>query len=316
MTSSSKSVLILGANGLFGLHCALAFAQCGWHVYAQTRATSKPDPKFRSHSNIEHCAINLEQLDQLSKVANKCRLIINALNPSYGEWETEVPRYTAGVLALAKSSGARVLIPGNVYNFGADMPELLNETTPHAPTNQWGQIRAEMERSYREANKFGVRTIILRTGDFLQREESGNWFDTHMIAGLNKGKFAYPGNPNIPRAYGYLPDVARAAVGLAEIQDELGDFTDVPFSGTTISGNELVQEIAKTLGHTVKRTTIPWIIIKLMALFRKDMRGVVAMSYLWNVPHRLDGTKLKQLLPEFEPTPTADIIKDCVSRYA
>lgn len=40
-----------------------------------------------------------------------------------------------------------------------------------------------------------------------------------------------------------------------------------------------------------------------IGLFSPLIREVVAMRYLWNKPHRLDGTALKTLLPDFKPTP-------------
>ena len=37
------------------------------------------------------------------------------------------------------------MIPGNVYNYGEAMPEILTEATPHAPTARKGVLREEME---------------------------------------------------------------------------------------------------------------------------------------------------------------------------
>ena len=54
----------------------------------------------------------------------------------------------------------------------------------------------------------------------------------------------------------------------------------------------------------------------MMALFNGDMRSVVAMRYLWNTPHCLDGQELRKWLPDFQPTPIDEIIADCVSCFA
>ena len=63
----------------------------------------------------------------------------------------EVPRLTARVIAAAQASGATVLIPGNVYGYGAGSGPLIDETTPKAATNPLGRIRNEMEAAYRNA---------------------------------------------------------------------------------------------------------------------------------------------------------------------
>lgn len=46
-----------------------------------------------------------------------------------------------------------------------------------------------------------------------------------------------------------------------------------------------------------------------MGLFSPLLREVVEMRYLWNVPHALDGTKLRAALPAFAPTPLAEAMR-------
>jgi len=80
---------------------------------------------------------------------------------------------------------------------------------------------------------------VLRAGNFLDTEPSGNWFDMVITAKTGKGKFIYPGNPDVNHAWSWLPDLARAAVDLAEMRDDLPTFADVPFAGYTLTGREL-----------------------------------------------------------------------------
>ena len=109
------------------------------------------------------------------------------------------------MLQLARASDATVILPGNVYVYGKQMPELLTASTPHNPTNHLGEIRRDMDLQYKAASKEGIQTIILCIGDFLQRESTGNWFDTHMTAGLAKSHFAYPGRRDVPTPSAICP---------------------------------------------------------------------------------------------------------------
>ena len=315
MLQSKSTVLVLGANGRFGHHTALAFANAGWRVKAQTRADKPLNPELAGHRAIEALNVDLSDRQTLLAQGADCAIIVNGLHPPYRLWADEVPKLTNLVLYLARQTGAAVILPGNVYVYGDQMPELLSAKTPHLPSNQLGEIRSQMEQQYRDASADGVQTLLLRVGDFLQREESGNWFDTHMIGGLAKGRFAYPGRRDVPHAFGYLPDVARACVELAQIREQLPAFADIPFEGTTLTGDQLHQLVARSLGRKIKMAGIPWPIIKLMALFNRDMRGVVAMRYLWDTPHRLSGAELQHLLPDFRPTPVEAVIANCVSRF-
>ncbi|MEP0940319.1 MAG: hypothetical protein ABJH63_20520 [Rhizobiaceae bacterium] len=316
MHKSPETVLVLGANGRFGLHTALAFAAAGWRVLAQIRPGKPLNPALLGQSNIEPLPQALSDIAKLTVVANNSKVIVNGLHPPYRSWHTEIPKITSLVVSLARESGASVILPGNVYVYGATMPELLTASTPHHPTNKLGEIRLKMERQYRDAADDGVRTILLRIGDFLQRESTGNWFDTHMTRQLGMGRFAYPGRRTIPHAFGYLPDAARACVGLAQLRNDLPAFADIPFAGTTLSGDQMQQMIEQALGAKMKAGHIPWPVIRLLALFNSDMRGVVDMRYLWDTPHRLSDSNLRKWLPDFRPTPVEKIIEDCVSRFA
>lgn len=279
-----KTVLILGASGRFGRAAYAAFSWCGWDVRTFDRNT-----------------------DTLEDAAWGADIIVNAWNPDYPDWAIEVPKLTAQVIEVAKNTSATVIIPGNVYGFGADMPTMLDETTPHNPTGPLGHIRKDMERAYKDA---GVRTIILRAGDFIDTQASGNWYDKVITAGIAKGKVTYPGPTHIPHAWAYLPDMAECAVALANMADALPRFTDVHFPGYTMTGAELHAALEQTLGQRLKLSQMGWLPLQIAKPFWAMAKPLLEMRYLWTTPHELSGTKITDLLPDFEPTPLLDALSD------
>ncbi|MEM9579255.1 MAG: epimerase [Pseudomonadota bacterium] len=273
----TKIVLILGATGRFGSNATAAFEQAGWTVRRFDR-----------------------KRDTLDTAARGVQVIVNGWNPAYSKWNAQVLQMQPAVHTAALANDATVIIPGNVYVFGADTPVPWSETSNHGATNLLGRIRIQLERGYRDA---GVRTIILRAGDFLDTTTSGNWFDKVMTTGLAKGTFTYPGNTEIDHAWGYLPDVARAAVLLAEQRDKLARFEDVPFPGYTLSGAQLGRAIASARGHDVRVKQMAWWPLRLLRPVWAEVKHFFEMRYLWNTPHSLDDAKFNRLLPEFEHTP-------------
>ena len=273
----TKTVLILGAKGRFGRHAADAFAKAGWQVRRFDRKT-----------------------DRLPDAAKGADVIVNAWNPTYDRWASDVPALTKQVIAAARASGATVIIPGNVYVFGPNAPDRFAEDTPHLAANPLGRIRVEMESAYRAA---GVRTINLRAGDFLDTEASGNWFDMVLAKTLAKGRLTTPGDPDTPRAWAFLPDMARAAVALAERLETLAIYEDVPFAGYTLSGREMADTISATLGRDIRPKHMNWLPIHLARPFWPLAKGILEMRYIWSKPHHLDGAKFARLVPEFTPTP-------------
>lgn len=289
-------VIVLGANGRFGRAATRAFLAAGWSVRGFGRSLPPANARV---SGVDWIAGDAFDAEALSAAVRGCDVIVNALNPPYPRWSRDVPRLTANVIAAATASGATVMIPGNVYNYGNEMPALLAENTPQAPTTRKGKLRQKMEQAFSEA---GVQTIVLRAGDFIEREKTGNWFDSHITAKVAKGQVMYPGPLDRLHAWAYLPDMARALVGLAEKRDELGRFEQIGFAGYALTGAMLVEAIERAAGQPLAIKRMPWRMVRLLGLVVPLFREVAEMSYLWDVPHAIDGARLAALLPDFDST--------------
>ena len=285
----SKNVLILGGSGRFGRHATTAFENRGWNVRQFDRAQ-----------------------ENLRDATQGVDVIVNAWNPAYPDWAKQVPKLTAQVIEVAKATGATVIVPGNVYNFGVEAPAVYDANTPHRATNPLGRIRIEMEAAYRAS---GVRTIILRAGDFIDTQASGNWFDMMMIPKLGKGRFIYPGNPDVAHAWAWLPDLIRAAAELAEILADLPVFADIPFAGYTLTGNELCTAISTRLGRPIQLKKMGWLPLEVARPFWPMARHLLEMRYQWNKPHQIDGAKFDALLPDFKTTLLAQALPLAIGQH-
>lgn len=270
------TVLILGANGRFGRHAAEAFWNAGWRVKTFDRGK-----------------------DDLPSAAAGVDLIVNAWNPPYTRWAAEVPTLTSQVIDAASATGATVLIPGNIYGYGRDVGPIITGATPKAARNPMGQIRNKMEASYHEA---GIRTIVLRAGDFIDTEPSGNWFEAVITAKTGRGIVVVPGHQDAPHAWAYLPDLARAAVALAERRDMMAPFEEVLFPGFTLSLSDIRDLASAALGRDLRLRRFPWWFVHLAAPFWPMGRRLLEMRHLWTMPHALDGTRFDDVLPRFRGT--------------
>lgn len=284
----TQTALILGQSGRFGRNATDAFQKAGWVVKGFDR----------SRDDLRRAAIGVD-------------VIVNAWNPPYPDWADQIPKLHARVREAAKASDATVIVPGNVYVFGPDVPHPWSEQSPHHATNPLGRIRIDMEAAYA---RDGVKTILLRAGDFLDTEASGNWFDQVMIKSLAKGRFVYPGDSDIPHAWAFLPDLTRAAVDLANRRDTLPDFADICFPGYTMTGSSLAAQLESILEQPVELRRMNWLPVQLARPFWPMGRCLLEMRYLWNTPHSLDGTLFSNLLPDFETTPAEDALRAAIGR--
>ncbi len=277
------TVLIAGASGHFGSAAATAFAEAGWQVRRYQRGTD------------------------MAAAAQGADVIVNGLNPpKYNNWAQHIPAITAQVIAAAKATGARVVVPGNVYVYGG-LGGVWGPETPHTPTSRKGKIRAEMEAAYRAS---GVPALILRGGDFIDFTQSGTLFSM-MMAKAAQGKITRFGRPEALHAYAPLTDMARAAALLCALPD-LPVFADIPFAGQTFSVNDLAGELARQLGKPVKASAFPWWTMQLAAPFWELARELLEMRYLSDLSHELDPAPLAKLLPDFRGQTVADIVAQAI----
>lgn len=279
-----QTALVLGASGGFGGQVALALHTAGWTVRRYQRGTD------------------------MAVAAQGAQLIVNGLNPpAYHNWDKLIPEITTQVLGAGKSSGATLLVPGNVYPYGVE-PGPWNADTPHRPVSRKGRIRAEMEARYRAAADRGQRTILLRGGDFLLPEAPQMVMNRLILGEVAKGKITTLGDPDALHAYAYLPDMARAAVSLVALGHALPAYADIPFGGHAFTISDLATRISRLTGKPMRIKRFPRWIFTLASPVWELARELREMLYLYDHPHSLDPAPLRQFLPDWQDTPLDQVI--------
>lgn len=311
-----KTVLVLGANGRLGRPLTQAFSAAGWCVLAQARRPLDATDGGQSH--VRHVRAGLDDSDALAREARSADVVIHALNPAYHRWPTDALPLLRQGMAVAQQLGASVILPGNVYNFGECMPAQLKVGTPPQPSTRKGRIRCAMESELELGSARGLRSVVLRAGDFYGAG-SGNWFDMAITKNLSRGKLVYPGPLNVPHPWAYLPDLARAFVALANrsVEGELPVFSRFHFAGHTMTGQALlggIEQAANSLGVRpaggFKRGGIPWPLLRVGGVVWPMWRDLAEMAYLWRVPHSLDGAALHGVVGPLASTPLDAALRD------
>ncbi|MBL8341146.1 MAG: NAD-dependent epimerase/dehydratase family protein [Rubrivivax sp.] len=320
-----RTVLVLGATGRFGQAAVQAFAAAGWRVLAQARRKPAALP-----AGAVHVDSPLEDTAALQAAAAAASAVVYATSPPYTEWARQMLPLARHGMALAERLGALFMLPGNVYAYGQHMPPTLREDTPERPSTEKGRLRADLEAELRTRSDRGaLRAVVIRAGDFYGGG-SGSWLDIAIVKSLAKGKLVYPGPLDVPHAWAYLPDLARAFVAVAERAERAeraeaagadgtagaGKANGVPafetlhFAGHTLTGRELlagVEAAADELGWHPARGWrhggMPWGLLRAAGVVVPMLREVARMSYLWRVPHALDGATLEQAAGPLRNTP-------------
>jgi nucleoside-diphosphate-sugar epimerase len=313
MNIPHRSVIVLGANGRLGRAAVEAFAAAGWRVLAQSRrAPPKPLP-----AGAKHTGLALQDLPRLAAQAAGAQVVVHALNPVYTRWAREALPLARQGMDLAQRLDATFMLPGNVYNFGSGMPPLLEPGTPQRADTAKGRIRVQMEAEMRQRAAQGLRSVVLRAGDFFGGGQ-GAWLDKVVLAALARRKLVYPGPLDVPHAWAYLPDLARAFVALASRTD-LPLFTTLHFPGHTLTGTQLLaalERAAATLGLVPaagwRHGSLPWPLLRAGGRLVPMWRELAEMEYLWRVPHALDGNALQACVGALPVTALDSALRDAL----
>jgi nucleoside-diphosphate-sugar epimerase len=305
MAAQAPRIIVLGAAGRLGSAAANAFRAAGWEVTGLIR----PGTAHRAPQGINLIQTNDRAV--LVKEARGTDVVLHALNVAYPEWHRHLLPLTYSAIDAAESAGATLMFPGNVYNFGTGMPEVLDESTPQEPATRKGVLRVEAEDRMREAAERGVRVVILRAGDFFGAGR-GSWFDLVVVKDIAKGRVMFPGPPDVLHAWAYVPDYVDTLVKLAQIRERLSMFEVFGFPGHAVTGREFVEAIGKAVPQNIQVKPVSWFMINTIGKLTAMGRELSELQYLWRVPHRIDGARLRSLLGEIPHTPLDQAMKDAL----
>lgn len=284
---TSRTALVVGGNGGIGRAACLALQRHGWQVRALVRRM----PAERD--GIEWIQGDAMQRDDVLAAAAGAEVIVHAVNPAgYRNWDALVLPMLDNTIAAAKANGARVVLPGTIYNYGPDAFPLLREDSPQHPQTRKGEIRAEMEQRLAAASRAGVRTLVLRCGDFIGPRAGSTWFGQGVVQpGKPVKSLRYPADYAHHHAWAYLPDVAETIALLLE--HDLADFDVYHFGGYWLDGHAMADAVRRTTQNPhVALRRFPWWLTAVLAPFMETLREMRKMRYLWKETIQLDDAKL------------------------
>jgi nucleoside-diphosphate-sugar epimerase len=291
-----RTALVIGATGGIGGEVAHALLAHGWRVRGLNRTPDKARRQASWVGPVEWVAGDaMNQAEMVAAAAGVDVIFHGANPPGYKNWRGLAIPMLHHTVAAARASGARIILPGNVYNFGPDAGAVLHEDSPQHPLTRKGKVRVEMEQMLREAGKVGVRSLVVRSGDFFGPHQPASWLRDAMVKpGKPLRSVIYPGDYQAGHAWAYLPDLAETVARLADIETSMAPFDCFHFGGHWLEqGGEFAEAIRRVAGNgdlPIRR--FPWIAVYLAAPFVTMMREMLEMRYLWRKPLRLDNSKL------------------------
>lgn len=305
--------LVVGATGGIGATLAGALLAKGWRVRALHR-----DPvaaaRARPEAGVEWIAGDALEARAYSAAARGVRVIVHAANPPrYRGWRTLALPMLGNAIGAARESGARLVFPGNVYNYGPAHWRLVAENTPQQPKTRKGRVRVEMEAMLERACAAGeIRALVIRAGDYFGPGQRDSWLTSVMIKpGQPVKRVVYPGTFEAGHSWAYLPDLAATACRLLDIEQSLAAFEAFHFGGHWFEHGvdfaDAIRRAGEAPGAPIARMS--WLPLQLGAPVVPLFRELLEMRYLWQNAVQLDDRKLVAALGAYAHTPIDEAMR-------
>jgi nucleoside-diphosphate-sugar epimerase len=310
--------LVLGAGGV-GRATTAELVALGHTVTLASRSgriTERPwhatDPDA-----VEVVSVDAADSSAVSALAQGAASIVNAVNPpSYLTWDTDWPPVAAATLAAAESTGAGLVIIGNLYGYG-EVEAPMHEDDPMRPAGHKGRIRADMWREALARHEAGhLRVTELRSSDYFGPGTTPrtSYLNDIVIDALLAGRppFVPVGRADAPHSWTYVPDVGRLTARVASGDDGWGRAWHVPTAAAR-TFDEAAADVARLAGVKARRVRVlPRPLGTAAGLVVPFMREVRETRHQFERPFVLDSD-LTQRTFGLAPTPWEEALTATVA---
>ncbi len=300
--------MIIGAGPL-GSAVARALRDHDGHVRVVSRSG-----RGVPGTHAEAVAADASDSARMAEVCAGADVVYQCAQPPYAQWQKLFPRLIEGVLAGARSAGAKLVVGDNLYMYGrAQGP--LHEDLPNRPVGANGRVRALVAERVLGAHADGqVRAVIARASDFYGPQVTASALGERVFGRAVRGRPAQVlGDPDAPHSFTFIDDFGAALVLLGEREEALGEVWHVP-SGEPRTARQMVGLIYGELDAQPKLAATPSWIIRAAGLFDPTLRAMGEVLYQSEGPWVIDATKFVEAFGDLA-TPTADAVSRTVAWY-
>ncbi|MHA2249452.1 MAG: NmrA family NAD(P)-binding protein [Candidatus Kariarchaeaceae archaeon] len=314
-----ENATVLGASGALGK--AVTDALISRNIPTKILVRSKEKylslyPGGNIPGQVEVIEGDLDSNLALATVLEFTETVFLCYNTPYHRWSKDMVRWTARVSDLAAALQARLVFPGNVYNFGKTGAQRVNEEYPQNTHTEKGQLRIALEQRMARAAMEGATLTILRLPEvygpavFMQ-----NIMPIFQSALQNKTCRWY-GNPQAMFEFVSTIDAGEAMVQAA-LEPKAAD-TVLHLPGPeAITAHDWISMIYKEAGANLEQIysiTSKWT-LRFAGIFNKQAAEFIEMLHLYEEPVLMDGTKFKQIVGPSPVRSYQETIKETIEWY-
>ena len=113
----------------------------------------------------------------------------------------------------------------------------------------------------------------------------------------------------------YTPDASKAMALIGNSQDSYGQSWHLPCDDNRLTYKEMIAEISKQLGRTIKYDILNRFILKMASFFNQNIKETQELLPRYEMDNIFDSSKFKNRFPEFKVTSYQEGIKKIINNY-
>ena len=280
--------LVVGA-GLIGRPLAERLAARGDSVTVATRSGA-------AARGATALALDATDPTAFSRAAEGMSTIFLCTNPPYTDWAAQWPPIFRAAIAAASSSGAGLVVMGNLYPYGSPTGP-MTEHSPQTTTEEKGLIRLAGWRAVLAAHERGqIRAVEVRASDYFGPGATGTaHLGRSFFSAILASKTAHiVGKPAMVHSWSYLPDIVTTLIAASDRAGNWGRIWHVP-SGA-VSRTDIAAQLNNRYGTHGRVSGYPQWLLRSLGAVNPMMREVWASSYQFQVPYVIDAAETEREL--------------------
>lgn len=288
MTLAFEKVAILGATGPTGRALAAELRRRGEAVRVVSRRREVLEAAFPD-ADVEKLAGDALNPGSLRAAIEGCDCVVDCIGLPADRMEDH-PRTARNIAAAITETGARCLQVSSYWCYIPIAALPVSEDHPRAGGPPWARLRREPEDILRDAG-----AAIVHLPDFFGPHVHTGTLQQALDDAVAGRTMNWIGNAEVERDYIYVPDAMRIVADLMIQEHAYGEDWVVPGSGP-ISATRVAAILSDILGRPQKIRAAGPLLLRVVSLFNRDLRGFMQLVPTYVRPIAYDGAKLDRLL--------------------
>ena len=288
------TIAIVGATGPTGIHLAAALRKTGAGVRVVARGMDKLARLFPD-SGVEKRAADILDADATLRALEGCELVYDCVGLPGDQMHLH-PVTARNIAGALRHSKARCVQVSSYWAYYPQVRAVMDESHPRNGGPPWVRHRREAEDILLDAG-----AAILHLPDFYGPQVHVSTLQNALDEAAAGKSVNWLGKADVRREYIYVPDAMRIAALIGARPEAFGAHWCLPGSGP-LSGRQVAEIAGRKLGRPVKLRTAGMTMLRMVGLFKKDLRDFLQIAPNYMKPVRYDARKLAGLLGPPEMT--------------